>query len=329
VAIEPERIVGGPASTVREERRRSVPTWVFGAAALGLFVVWSNSFIAIGYLLGREGAPRQLDWIALTVARFVPAAAACAIYLVLFRAAEAAALVRRHPVRLVASGALAVPGYNFALYYGQQQGVPAPVASLTTALLPLFVMGLAAAFLGERLSARRLAGFAVASVGMVTIALARSGAGLAYPLLVAIVAGAPLSWSTFSVLSKPIAGRASPVVWTYLATTTGTLLVLPLLPGRVWSEWAALDRAGWIALLYLSFPCTVLGFAVWIWLLGHLPASSVGFTVFLNPPLTTLSKWLLAATLPATFVFTIETGEWIGGAIVLAGMAIALARRVR
>ena len=33
-----------------------------------------------------------------------------------------------------ATAALAVPGYNLALYYGQQHGVPAPVASLTTAL---------------------------------------------------------------------------------------------------------------------------------------------------------------------------------------------------
>ena len=35
-------------------------------AALGLFLVWSNSFIAISYLLGADKAAARLDWRALT-----------------------------------------------------------------------------------------------------------------------------------------------------------------------------------------------------------------------------------------------------------------------
>jgi O-acetylserine/cysteine efflux transporter len=322
VSLEPERIAPEPVA-----RGQRIPTWILVAVALGLFAVWSNSFIAVSYLLGREGGARQLGGTSLTVARYLPAAVVCLGYLVLFRRAEAVAMVRRHWLRLLASGFLVVPGYNLPLYYGQEQGVPAPIASLTTALLPLFLMAIAAVFLGERLTARRLAGFAVASVGMAVIASARAGSGLGYPLLVATVALAPLSWSIFSALSKPLASRSSPVVWTYLATSMGALLVLPLLPGRVLGEWMALDLGGWCALLYLSFPCTVLGFALWTWLLRHLPASSVGFTVFLNPPMTTLSKWLLATAFPAVFVFRVERAEWLGGAVVLAGMAIALSRR--
>ena len=97
-----------------------------------------------------------------------------------------------------------------------------------------------------------------------------------------------------------------------------------LLPGAVWRQWSGLDLAGWGALLYLSLPCTVLGFALWTWLLRHLPASTVGFTVFLNPPLTTASKFLLATFLPATFFFTVRPGEWFGGALTLIGMALAV-----
>ena len=54
--------------------------------------------------------------------------------------------------------------------------------------------------------------------------------GGSYARLVAITAIAPLSWSTYSVMSKPLTGRASPIVWTYLTIATGSLLVLPLLP---------------------------------------------------------------------------------------------------
>jgi membrane-anchored protein YejM (alkaline phosphatase superfamily)/drug/metabolite transporter (DMT)-like permease len=305
-----------------------VRPWVLALVTFGLFAVWGNSFVAIGYLVGSDGSRCRLDWLALTVARFVPAAAIGAAYCLLRRRTESVALLRRHPARLLLCGICAVPGYNFALYYGQERGVSAPIASLTTTLVPLFVMLLAVAFLGERLSVHRLAGFAVAAAGMATIASAKqSSAGPAYPALIAIVALAPMCWSIYSVLSKPLATAASPVVWTYLATAIGTLLVLPALPGAVWRQWAALDGPGWAALLYLSLPCTVLGFALWTWLLRHLPASLVAFTVFLNPPLTTGSKWLLSAIAPATFAFTVVAREWLGGALALAGLAIALGGR--
>jgi drug/metabolite transporter (DMT)-like permease len=290
-----------------------------------LFAFWSNSFITISYLLGSEGVPRRFDWIGLTVARFLPAAAICALYSFGLRRTESLTIVRRYWRRLVLCGALAVPGYNFPLYLAQQRGVPAPIASLTTALVPLFVLILATLFLGERPSRRGLGGFAVAFVGMLVVSLAKRGeGGSPYPLLIALTALAPLSWSIYSVLSKPLAGRVSPILWTYLATTAGGLMVLPLLPGYALESWKRLDAPGWLALAYLTLPCTVMGFALWTWLLRHLPASSVGFTVFLNPPMTTLSKYILAATLPATFVFTITGSEWLGGALALLGLTIAL-----
>jgi O-acetylserine/cysteine efflux transporter len=293
--------------------------------ALGLFLVWSNSFVAVSFLLGREGAPAQLDWLALAVARFVIAGSACALYCALWRRAESIAVLRGYWGRLAVCGFLAVPTYNFALFYAQQHGVTPPIASLTTTLVPLFVMALSVAFLGERLTRRRLVGFAVATIGMYVVATARrGGGGVGYPLLLAITALAPLSWSLLTVISKPVTARVSPVVWSYVSTAVGTLMVLPLLPGATWSQMTRLDAGGWAALLYLALPCVVLGFALWTWLLRHLPASTVGFTVFLNPPLTTLSKWLLALAAPAVFTFTVVAREWVGGLITLVGMGIAV-----
>lgn len=298
---------------------------VLAASALGLFLIWSNSFVAIGFLLGGDRAPARLDWIGLTVARFFPAAALCLAYCLLFHARESTALARRHWKRLLPSALLAVPGYNLALYYGQQHGVPAPIASLTTALLPVFVMILSAVFLEEPLTRARLLGFAVAAAGMAVVAASRRDDALrAYPLVVAITALAPLCWSLYSVLSKPLAGRENPLLWTYLAIVLGTVALLPLVP-HAWDQCARLDAPGWWAVLYLSVPCTVVGFAMWTWLLRHLPASKVGFTVFLNPPLTTVSKLALAALAPATFLFTVSPQELAGGALALFGLSIAVA----
>jgi drug/metabolite transporter (DMT)-like permease len=304
-----------------------------GAATLGLFVVWSNSFVAIGYLLGSEGAPARFDWLGLTAGRFLPSAAIAGADWRLVRRRETLELARTEWRRLLGCAVAAVPAYSFALYYAQQEGVPAPVASLTTALMPLFVMLLAALFLGEALTRPRVIGFAVATAGMALIALARpssgAGAGEAYPLLVALTAGAPLSWSVYSVLSKPLAGRASPLVWTYLVIATGGVMIVPLLFLGAGEQIAALDAPGWLALGYLVLPCTIAGFAAWTCLLRRLPATTVGFTVFLNPPLTALSKLALAALFPATFVFAIGPREWLGGLLALTGLAIAVRRPTR
>ncbi len=295
-------------------------------SAFGLFLLWSNSFIAASYLLGTESVAARFDWISLSVARFAPIFPICLIYCLTIGRADTWRLVRNHPLRLAVCSILAVPGYNLALYYGQQHGVPPPIASLTTALVPLFVMLLAALILGERLTPRKGLAFSVSFFGLVLIALSKRdpGAIAEYGFTLAITALAPLSWSIYSILSKPISGVASPLVWTYLSIVIGSLPLLVLFPFKGGPEMVKLPTSGWTALLYLSILCTVIGYAIWTWLLRHLPASTVGFTVFLNPPLTTLNKVILTALFPAIFVLRVGGLEWIGGALALTGLAIAL-----
>ncbi len=305
-------------------------SWRLAFFAFVLFLVWSNSFVAIGFLLGRESSAARFDWLALTVARFVPAALFAGGYCVLRRRSECLAILRYHWRRLLLCGFLSVPGYNFSLYFGQQHGVPAPVASLTTTLAPLFLIIFGAVFLSERLTLRKLVGFLVAFAGVFLISQAKdSGESVSYSLLLLITAAAPLSWSLFSILSKPVSGSCDPVLWTYLSIVVGTLPLLAVFPFSGGPELMKLDPVGWFSVLYLSLACTVLGFSLWVYLLKHLPASTVGLTVFLNPPLTTASKWLLALVLPAAFTFEILTLEWMGGCVVLIGIGVALLGRSR
>jgi len=305
-----------------------VPRWLLAATALLLFVVWSNSFIAIGYLLGADGAGgtagARFDWRELTAARFLPAAVIALGYGLLVRRTEMIRLVRAEWPRLIASGLLAVPGYNFALYFGQQHGIPAPIASLSTALAPLFILALSRIYLGERLTRRRTLGFLLALSGVIVISQAKPGGAVPYPAagrdhrLRAAVLGDPLG-------AEQAGGGAPLAAAVDLCRDRRRHPAhAPAHPRSTWSHLRALDRPGTIALAFLSLACTVLGFALWSWLLRHLPASSVGLTVFLNPPLTTLFKYLLARHDPASFAFTIAGGEWLGGSLALAGLALAV-----
>jgi O-acetylserine/cysteine efflux transporter len=302
--------------------------WLVGAWALALFLVWSNSFIAIGLLLGSEAQAARFGPLDLAVARFLPVLLVTLPVCLLVWRREASATVKRHWRRLLLCGALAVPGYQMALYTGQAGGVPPPVASLETSLAPLFLMVLAALWLGERLALQKILGFVVALAGLGLIAAAKShGEDIPYAGLVAITALAPLSWALYSFFTKPVSREVHPVLWAYLVSVFGTLILLPVAAWHGVPQILALDATGLGALLYLSVLCTVFGYAAWGWLLRHLPASTVGFTIFLNPPLTTISKAVLAALVPATFAFLVAPLEWVGGAVVLIGLAVALVPR--
>ncbi len=313
-------------STREESSRVAASSGLYLLSAFGLFLIWSNSFIAASYLLGTESAQPRFDWVSLSVARFAPIFPICLIYCLTVGRADAVRLLRAYPVRLVVCSLLAVPGYNLALYYGQQHGVPPPIASLTTALVPLFVMILAALFLGEDLTLRRTLAFCLACFGLVIIALSKGepGAIAEYGFTLGVTALAPLSWSIYSILSKPVSGAASPLVWTYLSIVVGSVPLLLLLPLRGGPEMAELPLDGWAALSYLSILCTVVGYAIWTWLLRHLPASTVGFTVFMNPPLTSVNIVILSLLFPAVFVLEVGGLEWLGGGLALGGMALAL-----
>ena len=318
--------MSSPAVAAPAPAPAPAPRWLLAAATLLLFLMWSNSFVAMTWLLGTERVAARLDWLSLTTVRFLPVTLLCATWLLLARRAEALAACRAFGPRLLVCGLLAVPAYSFALLRGIGQGVPAPLASLLTGLSPLFLLLLGAAFLGEPLTGKKLLGFGVALLGLVAIARARGplSPGALGPMATAALA--PLFWAVHTALSKPASRAVSPAVWTALYLVAGGAPLLALLPWAGGAELFQLDLGGWAAVLYLSVCCTLLGFLLWSWLLRHLPASSVGLTVFLNPPLTLASKALLSTLFPATFLLAVSGLEVLGAAVVLSGVALALWR---
>src|ERR1700704_4073096 len=81
----------------------------------------------------------------------------------------------RVPVRWVVAVGLTLSTGQFAfLFTGMHLGMPAGLASVTLQVQAVFTIGLAVAFLGERLDRRRLAGAAVAVVGLLILAIGRA-----------------------------------------------------------------------------------------------------------------------------------------------------------
>jgi drug/metabolite transporter (DMT)-like permease len=295
-------------------------------ATLALFLVWSHTFLAFEVLLAPREGPAPLRWHGLVLARFLPVAALAGAWLLLFRRKEAAAAARAHPRRLLACSLLAVPVYNGILYYGMEARLDGPLASLLTSLAPLYVLLLGAAFLGERPAARQWGGLLLGLGGVGLLATGREARGASPTWTVLLVALSPLCWAAHTVLTKPVVARHRPEVWTLLVLAGGGLLLLPAAAATGLPDPAALDGRALALLAFLVLLATLGGFVVWSWLLRHLPAGTVGLTVFLNPPLTAASKALLSVLFPATFAFSHAPREWAGAGLALAGVALALSR---
>jgi O-acetylserine/cysteine efflux transporter len=293
---------------------------------LALFLVWSNTFLVFEVLLAPRTGPAPLGAVDLLLVRFLPTAALCAAWLAAARRAQVAALLRAHPLRLAVAAVLCVPGYNSLLYLGMERRVEGPVASVLTSLAPLYLVVIGALFLGESVTRRKVLGLALGLGGVALLATARRGAGAPASFAVLQTALAPLAWAGYTALTKPVTREHSPLDWTFLVLAAGGVAALPLLPFARPERVAALGAAEWGMVAYLVFAATLAGFAAWSWLLRHLPAGTVGLTIFLNPPLTLATKALLATLLPATFPLTVLPLEAAGGLLALAGVALAVAR---
>jgi drug/metabolite transporter (DMT)-like permease len=198
--------------------------------------------------------------------------------------------------------------------------VSAETASLLIATNPVFVYLLALGFLGERLRVAKVAGLALAFVGVYGLIRFQNGElGDTYLLHALVVLIAPLSWAGATVIGKPITVRRDPLLFTMAAMGIGSLpyaLALMVGAGETHGILGTLPRIGWIALAHLSLGCSIVGYGIWFWALRTLPASSVAAFVFLNPPLTILFG----------IVWGTDAFHWslvLFGLVVLSGVALS------
>ncbi|MFD2356429.1 EamA family transporter [Nonomuraea ferruginea] len=150
--------------------------------------------------------------------------------------------------------------------------MPAGLTSLVLQMQVLFTILFAVTLLGERLTARRVTGLAVAFGGLALVALdfGASGPIGAFALCVAAAA----AWGLGNIAQRKAAPPDSLrfMVWVS-ALSSPPLLLLSLWLEGVPTLTAPLE--GWLSLLYVAFVSTLVGFGVWGFLLRRYDASTV------------------------------------------------------
>ncbi|WP_462402620.1 EamA family transporter [Pseudomonas sp. Marseille-QA0332] len=255
--------------------------------ALVVIIAWGVNFVVIK--VGLDGLPPML----LGALRFL---------LVAF---PAVLFVKRPnlPWRwLIAYGASISLGQFAFLFQAMYSGMPPGLASLVLQSQAFFTLFFAALFLGERLRPASLLGLLVAAGGLALIGSEDSSHVPLLALLLTLCAG--VMWGMGNIITR----RFGSVDLVALVVWGGLVPPLPFLALSWWLEGPrqisqALLGIGWssvLALVYLAFIATMLGYSLWSTLLSRHPAGKVAPFSLLVPVIgLSSSAWLLGERLTA------------------------------
>jgi drug/metabolite transporter (DMT)-like permease len=284
--------------------------WLFTLVG-AVVLAWGNAFVAIKYLLDVQ----HLSAMGLTALRYLPAAAISLVILfACYDRQRVLACWKNEWQSIALYGITGVLGYNLALNFGEAR-IAAGTASLIVGLSPVLTLVAANLALKEQVTLRKLAGIVLAFAGLFIVVKwgSREALDFSYLLGVLITFGAPVSWALYTIIGKPMVGRADPNIVTLSAIVWGSVPLVPFLPvGTI----KAMTAPGWAAMGFLTVLCTVFGFIVWSWALQKTEAARLGAVVYLIPLVTVCSELLWFGRAPSI-------GLIAGGSILIAGVVIA------
>jgi O-acetylserine/cysteine efflux transporter len=224
------------------------------------------------------------------------------------------------PWKLLAGYGLFQFALQFTLLFsGIQLGLPPGLASLVIQLQAFFTIGLAILLLGERPLITQWTGALIAFAGMVLVASQLEGKATVIGFL--LVIGGAVAWALANIVTKKI-GKVNPValvVWGSLLAAPPLVLASLLIEGP--AAWLATAyRLSWwsvAAVLFQSYPNTILGFGIWSMLMRRYPTATIAPFTLLVPVVGMLSATLILD----------EALQWwkiTAGLLVLSGLAFNL-----
>ncbi len=288
--------------------------------ALAAVIFWGFSFIATKVTL------REVHPFTLLTLRY----AIGALMLLLVQLNRDRAFLKRFSrhdwIYMIVLAAVGVSGLGLLQAYGLRY-TTAINTGWIIAINPVLIILLARFFLQEAITFRKVSGILLGFLGIFLIiskgTFSRSLFQFASTYGDLLVLASALAWSSFTVAGKGILSRFSPLATITAVMFVGCLLVFPLslLKGE-WSHLFTLSLTTWMAILFLGFFCSGLGYLFWYSALEKRDSGVVGIYLYLEPFVTLIGAYLLLG----------EEIGWItliGGGMVLAGVFLATSTPLR
>jgi DME family drug/metabolite transporter len=208
---------------------------------------------------------------------------------------------------VVAAAILAV--HWLALFAAYKRAAPGTVI-LIVYVAPVLVAAAAPRVLGETVTRRTVVAVALAMAGLALVTAPdvdrASGTGILLAVLAAV------TFAALVLVSKPLAEAYGGLRTAFMEMSGAGLVLVPVAARTSWGH----PTAAWAWLLVLGLAHTALGTAVYLAVLGRIPATHVGVLGYLEPAAVVLFGWLFLAESPSLFT--------VGGGclIVVAGVLV-------
>jgi O-acetylserine/cysteine efflux transporter len=248
------------------------------ALAVLVTIIWGVNFVVID-----EGL-RDVPPLVLTALRFL----ACAPLVLLVPRPTA-------KLRFVLGYGVMLGVVKFGLLFtAMAHGMPAGLASLVLQLQALFSLALASLLLGERPTRAQAAGAAVATAGMALLATGGTGHVAITGLIMTV--GAAAAWGLANVITRA-SGETRPVsmlVWSSLVPPLPLLGLSAIVDGPhdVVHAISHLTLRALLAIAYVAYVSTLVGFGVWNRLIGLYSVSRVAPFSLLVPIFGLTAAWI-------------------------------------
>ena len=281
-----------------------------------MILIWGSNFSVVKYAL------RDFPEISFNALRLIIASAVFLAAIAVVRARARAGLrppepplTRREWGALIALGLIGTGFYQLLFLAGVARTSVAN-SSLIFGCTPVAVAIMSSLAGHDRITLGRWAGAALSFTGIYTLVGLRAEISTATFTGDALIFGAMLCWSVYSVAAQPLLKRHSPLVVTGWAMVSGTALylifaVIPMLR----TNWAAISTISW--LLMLASALLALAFSYIVWYTAVQKIGSARTAIYSN--LTPIVAMIVAAIWLGEAITRTQVA---GAALILSGVAL-------
>ena len=250
-------------------------------------LLWAVNFSVVKIAL-REFTPGGFNGPRLTIASL--------LLLVYLRRKEGRiSLSRKDVARVVILGIVGNTFYQ-SLFINGIHRTSASTTSLVMTMTPIFIALLSALFIRERIHWVGWVGILMSFFGLLLVLFGDlpkfSGGEESLKGNLMILAG-NLFWAVYTVFSKPLLNRMSPLRLTTVTLSIGTLFYLPLTVKEVASlSWGSLSTASWAALLFSAVFAIAVSYVIWYSSVKRVGNTKTGIYGNITPVFTVFFAYL-------------------------------------
>jgi drug/metabolite transporter (DMT)-like permease len=278
------------------------------AAIVFTVLAWASAFVVI------RGVAPHIGGGALALGRLLVGTLALAVLLAIGR--RWVRPTGREWALLVLYGVAWFGGYNVALNTAEHT-LDAGTTALIINIGPILMAIGGALVFREGISRWLALGFLVGFVGIVLIAVG-TGAQLGDTAGILWCLAAAVAYAIGVLAQKPTLRRLPGSQVTFIGCALGMLVSLPF-AGQLLAEASTAPLPALLGVIYLGIVPTALAFSTWAYALSRMPASQLGISTYVVPPITVVLALLFYGEFPTPLAI-------VGGIICLAGVALSRRR---